>query len=198
MDGFNLYYGLHDEARCRLLWLDLVKLAQTLRPRSVVDHVHYFTAPVLGDAAAASRQSEYQSALKAVNGDGISITQGRYQSKARECRSCHATWQDREEKETDVNIAVNLVADAAERRMTTAMLISADSDLIPAVRVARRLNPALVVFAAFPPKRFSADLKREMPSSFHINPPRIRASLLPDLVPGRGGLVFRRPSKWQP
>jgi len=197
VDGFNLYYGLHDQARCRLLWLDLVKLAQNLPPRSQVDNVHYFTAPVLGDAAAARRQSEYQSALRAANGSTITITQGRYQTKTKECRSCGATWQDREEKETDVNIAVSLVADAAEKRMTTAMLISADSDLIPAIRVARRLNPSLVVFAAFPPKRFSADLMREMPYSFHINVARIRASLLPEQVPGNGGIVFRRPSKWR-
>lgn len=33
VDGFNLYHGLHDAARCRWLWLDLVALAQLRVPR---------------------------------------------------------------------------------------------------------------------------------------------------------------------
>lgn len=169
-----------------------------LRPRSVVDHVHYFTAPEQNEPAAQSRQSEYQSALLATNGARLTITQGRYQAKQKVCRSCGATWTEREEKETDVNIAVNLVADAALRKMDAAMIISADSDLAPAVRVARELHPSLVLLAAFPPRRFSAELNRLMPSSFHINPARVRKALLPEQVPGRGGAIFRRPSKWNP
>lgn len=198
VDGFNLYHGLHDQAQCRLLWLDVLRLAENLRPRSVVDHVHYFTAPVLGDPAAASRQAEYQSALQAANGARLTIWQGRYQTKAKRCRACGMRWNEREEKETDVSIAVRLVADAAQKLMDSAMLISADSDLAPAVRVAKELNPSLTVFAAFPPRRASAELQNEMPRSFHINPAKIRASFLPEQVAGPGGVVFRRPTKWNP
>lgn len=197
VDGFNLYHGLHDEAGCRFLWLDLVKLAERLRPRSHVDHVHYFTAPVLGEPDAASRQAEYQNALQALHPHRVSITQGRYQTKTKRCRKCGTKWQEREEKETDVNIAVSLVADAALGAMTTAMLLSADSDLSPAVRTAQSLNPNLIVFAAFPPRRFSSELKALMPASFQINPARIRQSLLPNEVPGTNpGVLFRRPAKW--
>lgn len=175
VDGFNLYHGLHDEAGCRFLWLDLVKLAERLRPRSHVDHVHYFTAPVLGEPDAASRQAEYQNALQALHPHRVSITQGRYQTKTKRCRKCGTKWQEREEKETDVNIAVSLVA----------------------VRTAQSLNPNLIVFAAFPPRRFSSELKALMPASFQINPARIRQSLLPNEVPGTNpGVLFRRPAKW--
>ena len=107
VDGFNLYYGLHDLAGTRLLWLDLGKLAEDLRPRSDVVCVRYFTAPVLNQPKAASRQQEYQDALVAVHGDRIAITHGRYQAKTRTCRACGATWTAHEEKETDVNIAVS-------------------------------------------------------------------------------------------
>lgn len=197
VDGFNLYHGLHDIAGRRLLWLDLVKLAELLRPRSTVDQVHYFTAPVVGEPDAASRQAEYQNALEALHPKRLRVTQGRYQTKTKRCRKCHTTWQEREEKETDVNIAVSLVADAARGAMTTAMLLSADSDLSPAVRTALNLNPSLTVFAAFPPKRYSAELKALMPSSFQINPARIRKCLLPDTVPGTNpSVVFTRPTKW--
>ena len=34
VDGFNLYHGMHDEYGHKYLWLDVVKLARALRPRS--------------------------------------------------------------------------------------------------------------------------------------------------------------------
>jgi hypothetical protein len=67
VDGFNLYHGLKERSGRRLLWLDLVKLSRLLRPRSSLLRVRYFTAPVLDDPPAASRQGRYQSALLARN-----------------------------------------------------------------------------------------------------------------------------------
>jgi uncharacterized LabA/DUF88 family protein len=195
VDGFNLYHGLHDAAGTRLLWLDLVRLSEVLRPRSQVVRVRYFTAPVLDQPDAASRQQEYQDALVALYGDRVAIEQGRYQSKQMKCRACGATWSAREEKETDVNIAVSLVSDAAARDMEAALLISADSDLAPAVRAAKRLHPGLFVAAAFPPKRFSVELKTLMSASFPIGMNKLRASMLPDEIVG-AARTYRRPAEW--
>ncbi len=197
VDGFNLYHGLHDKARCHWLWLDVVKLAQSLRPRSSIDLVRYFTANVLGQPEAQGRQQTYLNALTAVNGSRISIVHGRYQEKTQWCRTCGATWKVREEKETDVNIAVSLVADAARDAMDAALIISADSDLAPAVRAARDIRPGLYVAAAFPPDRFSAELKALMPGSFHIGASKIRRSFLPEVV-NDGVNQFVRPPKWNP
>lgn len=197
VDGFNLYHGLHAQAGRRLLWLDLVDLAERLRPRSDVVAVKYFTAPVLDEPDALSRQTTYLNALSALHGDRISIVNGRYQSKTRTCRTCGSQWVEREEKETDVNIAVTLVADAALGAMDAALLVSADSDLAPAVRTARRINPDVFITAAFPPQRRSAQLRQLMPASFPIKEPRLRQSLLPDEVAASPGKVFTRPSKWQ-
>ncbi|MGL5931202.1 MAG: NYN domain-containing protein [Dermatophilaceae bacterium] len=197
VDGFNLYHGLHDMARRRWLWLDLVSLAEVLRPRSDVQVVRYFTAPVLGQPDAQSRQQRYLDALAAHRGTRIDIVLGRYQSKKKSCRRCGALWVEREEKETDVNIAVGLVTDAARGAMDSALLVSADSDLAPAVRAARAIRPDLFVAAAFPPKRFSAELKAAMPSSFHISPSKVRASFLPPTVTD-GGRELTRPARWHP
>ncbi|WP_156371375.1 hypothetical protein [Nocardia arizonensis] len=88
VDGFNLYYGLKAKSAHKYPWLDLVKLAERLRPRSTLAKVHYFTALVLNDAQGAARQSDYLAALKATNGSRIEIVQGRYQSKTTACRQC--------------------------------------------------------------------------------------------------------------
>ncbi|MFJ4851677.1 NYN domain-containing protein [Streptomyces sp. NPDC088733] len=198
VDGFNLYHGLHDRYRHRFLWLDLVELTRQLRPADELTKVRYFTAPVLDDSPAASRQSSYLQALTAHNGPMIDIVQGRYQRKPKQCRQCGSTWTSYEEKETDVNIAVSLVADIATGQATSAMIISADSDLGPAVRMARSLAPSTHIVAAFPPRRQSTELRNLMPSSFTIGRGRIAASQLPETVKDPiTGHSIERPEKWR-
>lgn len=197
VDGFNLYHGLKDKFGRRLLWLDLEAMARSLRPKSTLVEVRYFTAPVLDDPPAASRQGRYQQALLANSNGLVSITQGRYQKKTMTCRRCQATWIHYEEKETDVNIATSLVADAARQRADTALIVSADSDLVPAVKAARVLNPTMFLAAAFPPKRYSAELKKLMPASFHIGTSKLTGSQLPEVVRDVDGRAYQRPTKWQ-
>jgi uncharacterized LabA/DUF88 family protein len=197
VDGFNLYHGLHEKYGRRFLWLDLAKLARDLRPRDQLVKVKYFTASVLDDPDAKSRQDTYLQALAAHCGARIEIVMGRYQKKQKECRRCGSTWTHYEEKETDVNIAVGLVADVARGAATSAMLISADSDLSPAVKTAQRLSPSTHIMCAFPPRRFSYELQRLMPSSFTIGRGRISDAQLPDIVTDPAtGHVLQRPRKW--
>lgn len=198
VDGFNLYHGLHQATARKHLWLDLGALAQSLRPQSVLTKVMYFTAPVLNDAAGLSNQQDYLAALVAQNPGLIEVVQGRYQSKSKNCRRCGNSWTVYEEKETDVNIAVNLVADAANKLTDAALIVSADSDLAPGVRLARQLNPALFIAAAFPPRRVSNELTTLMPASFHIGMRKIRSSQLPaTVVDAATGKQWTRPAKWR-
>ncbi len=197
VDGFNLYHGLRAKYGRRYHWLDLVELAQTLRPRDHLVKVKYFTASVLDDPGALSRQDTYLQALSAHSGPMIEIIKGRYQKKQKQCRQCGSQWTHYEEKETDVNIAVSLVADVATKAATSAMLISADSDLSPAVRTAQRLEPGVHIMAAFPPKRFSGELQKLMPASFSIGRAKFSGAQLPDkLADPVTGHVIERPAKW--
>lgn len=196
VDGANLYWGLHTATKTSLLWLDLVKLAKTLRPRSNLVKVRYFTTIVDGEPKAQSRQGHYIDALEAKNSPVLSIHKGRYQKKLITCHGCGDSWHRREEKETDVNIAVSLVADAAKGLMDDALILSADSDLAPAARTAMDVNGRLFVTAAFPPARSSEELKRLMSASFHIGVDKIKRSQLPDEF-NVNGHTYRRPDKWR-
>lgn len=196
IDGFNFYHGMHDKFGRSTLWIDFVALAQSLRPRSHIVAVKYFTAPVLGDAGAASRQAYHQAAVTARHTNVFSVTQGRYQAKTVTCFNCRATRTVHEEKETDVNIAVALVGDAAANAMDSALIISADSDLAPAVRAAKQFRPHMFIGAAFPPKRFSSELKQLMPASSQIGRDKIRQALLPESFTV-GATTYTRPPKWR-
>jgi uncharacterized LabA/DUF88 family protein len=201
VDGFNLYHGLRERYQHRYLWLDLHALAQRLRGRDRIVAVRYFTAAVRNDPPAEARQHTYLQALKAHCGSTLEVVLGRYQAKSRSCRGCGATWTAYEEKETDVNIAVALVADAAAGSSDIALLVSADSDLCPAVRQARRVaaqfGHKLGMVAAFPPRRNSNELKTLIPASFQLSQADIRNSLLPTTVTDPStGRTYSRPQQW--
>ena len=79
----------------------------------------------------------------------------------------------------------------------SALIISADSDLSPAVRTSRLLNPTMFMAAAFPPKRYSAELRNLMPASFSIGLSKLTGAQLPrTVVDPISGRSFSRPSKW--
>jgi uncharacterized LabA/DUF88 family protein len=65
------------------------------------------------------------------------------------CRTCSKTWVSYEENETDVAIAANIVRDAARGSMDTAIVVSGDSDLLPALRAAKDMQPTMAVVAPF-------------------------------------------------
>ena len=202
IDGFNLYHGLRDRYGHRYLWLDLVQLVRHLRPHDSVVAVRYFTAVVRNDPPAQARQQAYLDALRAHSGSCLQIVHGRYQAKQQACRRCGAAWTSYEEKETDVNIAVSLVADADAATADLAVLISADSDLCPAIRTARTVAAArqarFGIIAAFPPRRYSHEVKRLIPGAFTLSHQDIRNSLLPDtVIEATSVRKFHRPREWR-
>jgi len=198
IDGFNLYHGLHDRYRRRYLWLDLGHLVQRLRPSDHVVAVRYFTALVRDDPQALARQRTYLAALAAHSGGSVEVVLGRYQSKTISCRQCGSSWPSYEEKETDVNIAVSIVADAAAAASDLALIISADSDLCPAIRTARSLNSRRGMIAAFPPRRSSFEIRSLIRGAFTVAAVDLRNSLLPDAVRDpAAGRTYRRPGKWR-
>lgn len=196
VDGFNLYFGLKDGYGRRYLWLDVQALMLSLlRPDQTLDSIRYFTARIHGDLEGKQRQSDYLDALTE-HSPLMTVVDGRFQEKQRHCRGCGSTWVVYEEKETDVNIAATLIEDAVLDRYDTALLVTADSDLCPAVVTTKRLCPQKRIIVAFPPKRHSADLKRAVDGYLSIGADKIRKAQLPSEVVTNAGITLRRPKHW--
>lgn len=198
IDGFNLYFGLKHKGWKRYYWLDVQALsASLLKDYQTLQVTHYFTARIRlagNNQADQDRQNDYLDALATC--DNLQIHHGHYLKKTRECRRCSATWPDYEEKMTDVNIAVQLVADAFDDRFDTALIISADSDLTPPVRLVRERFPHKKVIVAQPPGRNSGQLRQEATAAFQIGETKIRQNQLPPTITTRAGLTLQRPSTW--
>ena len=197
VDGFNLYYGIRSKGWRRYYWLDLSKLVgKLLRPGQQLVVVRYFTARVLpaaGDQEKSKRQGVYLEALATL--PDLEIQYGYFLPKESLCHWCGATWRTYEEKMTDVNIAVSLLADAQDDIYDTAMVISGDSDLSGPIEEVRRRYPGKRVVVAFPPRRVSKELRKGGPS-FTIGRDAFRDSQFPAQIISPTGHVLIRPAEW--
>lgn len=194
IDGFNLYFGVRERGR-RHLWLDIEGLVRSLlRPHQQLVAVRYFTARVRNDPAAEQRQQTYLNAL-AAHSSMLDIRMGRFQQKSKTCYSCNASWYEYEEKETDVSLSVTLLEDGVSQLYDTALIISADSDISPAIRALRRLAPGVKVVAALPPNRRSLGLQAICDATIPIGMAKVRQAQLPNIVHA-GSHALIRPTHW--
>lgn len=196
IDGFNLYHGLRTKRWKRYYWLDLVGLARSLlRDGQKLIAVHYFTAHVRDDEEAQRRQDTYLQALATL--PDLEIHYGRFQETTYRCSKCRETGVRFTEKHTDVAIAVHLLQDAYEDRFDVAIVVSADSDLVPALEAVRKRFPLKRIVVAQPPNRHSNHLTSVASASFTIGKTKLRQNQLPDCVVGAEGRTLRRPETWR-
>jgi uncharacterized LabA/DUF88 family protein len=195
IDGFNLYHGIRQGGR-RHLWLDLEGLVQSLlKPHQQLVAVRYFTAPVRDDPPATARQQLYWNALE-LHGSLLQIRMGRFQRKSRRCFSCGTTWREYEEKESDVALGAAIVADGARGLFDTAMIVSADGDMVSAIRELKSLIPGIRAVAAFPPNRDSNELRKACDAYTQIGEDKVRQAQLPETVIV-GSHAITRPDHWK-
>ena len=160
VDGLNLYHGLRDATLLKYRWLDVKGMADSLAadaggPLGMslnVTRIVYCTSPV-ADKGAARRQDIYLQALQQ-HCSRVEIRRGTYEEKTRECARCGARVGFQTEKQTDVNLAVEMMLEAAKpvgHRAEVHLLVTGDTDLLPAVRAVR--SRGIEVVAIAPPAR---------------------------------------------
>lgn len=194
IDGYNLYYGLRSKKWKWAYWLNLQALAENLlKPYQTLLEVKYFTAIVKRPQGRHDRQSVFLEALQTL--PKLRIFYGHFLSDMVTCRNCGHIYETHHEKMTDVNIAVEMLSDAFQRRMDTALLISADSDLIGVVEKVRSLFARRVV-VIFPPGRHSNALKKACDGDFTIGRNILKKSLFPEEISKPDGYRLRCPSEW--
>jgi uncharacterized LabA/DUF88 family protein len=195
IDGFNMYYGLKSQGWDRFLWLDVQALSKNLlKPDQTLVHTKYFTARISQPPDKVKRQNTYIDAIKTLA--DVSLYFGQYQVNERRCRNCGFTYDAPQEKMTDVNIAVELMQDALKDAFDTAILISADSDLIAPLLAVKRLFPTKRVIVACPPGRFSKNLSNAAHGYLKIGHGSIEKSQFSREVKTKSGFVLLRPDSW--
>ncbi len=173
VDGYNLYYGCLKNTPYK--WLDLVNLIERqILPSSLPEtyeqgevDLRYFTAPISGRAAqddnSVKDQANYHRALQALYPVGkLDIIQGYFSvtdmlafkvdenQPEKDPRYCERinVWK-LEEKQTDVNIAVEALYDAlTDKSLEHLVFVTNDTDIAPVlgkIRLATRLKIGVIV-----------------------------------------------------
>ena len=202
VDGFNLYHAVDSLGLHHLKWVNLCGLCEQFAPRPRFDltQVLYFSAFATWRPDAYKRHREYLTASRAA---GVTPVMGRFKQREKFCFKCGHSWLHHEEKETDVNIALHLVRGAFVDTYDCALLVSGDSDLVPAVRMVLRDFPKKEVRVIAPIGRgYSMDLYNAAGGRKHCRKMKsihMERSLFPHEVPDADGkIVAIRPGKYEP
>jgi len=194
VDGFNLYFGLKSKGWQRFLWLDIWRMSERLlKPHQTLVGVKYFTSRIRFPRDKASRQNTFLEALETI--PGLEIFYGNYQIIRRNCRKCGYLDHVPNEKMSDVNIASEMLTDAFLNKFDTALLVSADGDLMtPVKRIAETVGKRIVV--VFPPDRRSFTLEKVATAHMTIGRNHLAHSQFPNEVKKKNGFILKRPSEW--
>lgn len=198
IDGFNFYYGAVKGGPYK--WLNLERFFTLLRNNDDICRIHYFTALVTGPTL--PNQQVYLRALETL--PLVNIVLGNYKAKRVACTVTACThagnrrFRTVEEKRTDVNIAVQMMEDAYENRCDQFILVSGDSDLVPAVTRVRNLGKKVIVYipARDPTRGAAVELRAAADSSKTLPLNLLQHSLFPATMPDGAGGTLTKPATW--
>ena len=208
IDGFNLYFSVRQASRdlkgTQTKWLDiramcesyLHLIGQQVGDKAQLESIYYFSAMSSHlqrtKPGIIQRQRDYFSCLEDT---GIQLELGKFKRKYVRCKHCGQTSEHYEEKETDVAIGSRLIEILVSDKCDTAVLVTGDTDLAAAVRVAQKLSPDKTIIFAFPYKRKNLELEKLAPS-FTIGRKIYSSHQFPDPYLLPGGRKINKPEKW--
>lgn len=196
VDGFNLYHALDtNPAYHPCKWLSLTKLAKCfILGRDALQGVEYFTTLATWDPAKVVRHRLF---IKANEAEGVRVTYGEFKRKQRKCPECKSLIKTFEEKQTDVNIALRLFELAVQDRYDKAIIVSGDTDLIPAVKTVQKTFPGKKIGVVIPIGRASEDLKAQTDFHHRMKVQHILSSRFEDILTLTDGSVLECPECWR-
>jgi len=220
VDGYNLYYSLLRGTEFK--WLDLVELLDHILkiqdPSAELSSVRYFSAPVLGSYAnhgndSVTAQNNYHRALMLRHPERLRIILGKHLPdrawlpKAIDGQPLNRSIKERvwqmQEKQTDVNLTLDMYRDALNHKADQLVLLSNDTDfepLLTAIRADTEIRLGLITPL---PKRAGLEHRRPSVSLMaqaqwtrtHILDEELAAHQLPPHIPTQRKPV-RKPTHW--
>lgn len=216
IDGFNFYHPIDHEQKklgtC-LKWLDYWALLSyyakrsRLNPQGRLEGVYFFSALAhwrdAFDPGTTERHLTYINALKH---SGVQVILGNFKEKrntfqyrcteAKTPAKCVIQKTSHEEKETDVRIACKLLELAVQDAFDTCLLLSADSDLVPAIETLKTLYPKKQVVLVTPPSKAKIDkLKRLSAQHIKVGVNDLQRFQFPNEIATTSGYSLQNP--WQ-
>ena len=205
IDGFNLFYSCLKGTKNK--WLDLEKLVSSLmQPGDELVAIRYFTAKVSSNENEPEKALKQQIYLEALGfNPKIKIKLGRFSIHTTKMPDAKAWGKGKikmieviktEEKGTDVNLAVQMVADAKDNLFDYAMLFSNDSDMSYAIQIAKQqCKKQIGLFIARDAVSYKS-LKDHVLHIKRLGPNAFAKAQLPTEISTPKGRTIKKPSDW--
>ena len=202
IDGFNLFHALDHSPNTpnpkryhKYKWLNLAQLAKAyVTARDTIAGVYYFTTLATWNAGKVAR---HQLFIRANEMEGVQVVYGEFKRKQKRCPLCYKMYPTVEEKQTDVNIALKLFQLAVQDVYDKAIIISGDTDLLPAVKAVQATFPTKTIGVVIPIGRASEDFKKNTDFHHKMKEHQLLASRFPDTITLPDGSTLVCPPKWK-
>lgn len=191
IDGFNLYYPIHEMGEPFLKWSNLHELSVNMVRVGGYDLVKcvFCTAVPTDNHGKRDRHNTFNRVQEAC---GVNVLKGHY--------VYDDTLGKYSEKQSDMNVGLSLICDGFDDIYDAAYLVSADSDQAATARVFSERFPEKKLFIVAPPDRSPPN--KCLPfadGKFTLRKEDIERCVLPQLVtaPATGNPI-RRPTEYDP
>jgi uncharacterized LabA/DUF88 family protein len=197
IDGFNVYHALEDEESYhKFKWLDYSALAKCfVSTKDTITDIYYFTSYNDWEPA---KMARHQLLIRALTMKGVKVVFGKFKLRDKYCHLCHRTYKAHEEKQTDVNISVKLFQCAYNDTFDTAILVTGDSDIVPAIIGVKESFPAKRIGLVIPIGRHSEEMKTICDFHMKMKQRHLRDSQFPDkiVIDSEKNIFLERPPSW--
>lgn len=197
-DGFNLYHATDDLGQPYLKWCNLRRLGELIARghATSIDRAVFCTAFFPGDHGKRVRHQAYVDALRLVD---VETRLGHTTKEPMNCISCDRQWDQPREKETDINLALALFADACDDLYDVAFLVTADTDQASTVKAFRNRFPTKKIINVVPPGRMpSKQLADLCHGKIKLTERHLDECVLPQAVMKEGERTILRPFEYDP
>ena len=165
IDGFNLYHGVSKFSNQNLKWVSIPNLIKAIynQDKNREYKIKFFT----------SRPTHivYQGSDKLIRHDnymalqtelGVEIINGNFARRNIKCKKCdnhglrcpnccESKIYSHDEKQTDVNLAINVLSDSFTQKPKEIIICSADTDFIPVINCLKTHKLTNIVRVVIPP-----------------------------------------------
>ena len=194
IDGLNVYHAIKNSRLEKYKWLDYWELAKKfIGKKDELKSVLCFTAYAVWDN---DKTKRHRCLISANRNRGVEVIFGRFRRVTKSCRQCKKKYSTYEEKRTDVNIAIHLLTNAYKDNYDKAVLISGDSDIIPAVEAVKKAFPKKEISLVIPVGGKARELAGVIGSSVRMKETHLKTSQFPNTVTRKDGSVLQRPKEW--
>jgi uncharacterized LabA/DUF88 family protein len=158
-----------------------------------IEKIFYFTTLTPWDVDKVARHKIF---IRALESTGVEMVYGKFKDRHRTCPHCKKIYKGKEEKQTDVGIALTMFRLAYEKKHEGAVLVSGDSDQLPTFREVHRYFPGFRLNVLLPVGREAAELKIEADRYIRIREKVLRNCLFDDPLTLADGTVLNKPPDW--